>query len=130
MRGTPTKSRLTARVRGKSLEVASGRWGAAEAIRTAQHGELSRQCPSRVPASVLTMLSCGRVEINFMRRNTLAFIVWLSTTVLPNAQETAPKVPVIGWLSPATTQSYQQAGPGSPGPQLLRDSLAKHGFID
>jgi putative ABC transport system substrate-binding protein len=46
-----------------------------------------------------------------------------------SAQESG-KVPVIGWLSPATTESYSQPGPGNPGPQLLRDSLARHGLID
>src|SRR5207253_1567341 len=57
-------------------------------------------------------------------------IFWLCSTVQPYAQEPPVKLPVIGWLSPATTQSYQQPGPGNPGLQLLRDSLAKHGFID
>jgi putative ABC transport system substrate-binding protein len=46
------------------------------------------------------------------------------------AQEPPAKVPIIGWLTPATTESYQQPGAGNPGPQLLRDSLAKHGLID
>jgi hypothetical protein len=31
---------------------------------------------------------------------------------------------------PATTESYQQSAPGSPGPQLLRKTLARHGLID
>jgi ABC-type uncharacterized transport system substrate-binding protein len=65
-----------------------------------------------------------------MRRIALTLIFWLSSTVLPYAQEPLVKLPVIGWLSPATTQSYQQSDPGSPGLQLLRDSLAKHGLID
>ena len=46
------------------------------------------------------------------------------------AQKPPLKFPVIGWLSPATTQSYSQPGPGNPGPQQLRDSLARHGLID
>ena len=37
-----------------------------------------------------------RVEMKYMRRNALAFIIWLSTTVLLYAQEPAPKLPVIG----------------------------------
>jgi len=65
-----------------------------------------------------------------MRRIAFTLIFWLCSTVLPYAQEPPVKLPVIGWLSPATTQSYQQLGPGNPGPKLLRDSLAKHGLID
>jgi putative tryptophan/tyrosine transport system substrate-binding protein len=65
-----------------------------------------------------------------MRRMALTLIFWLSSTVLPYAQEPLVKLPVIGWLSPSTTQSYQQPGPGNPGLQLLRDSLAKYGLID
>ena len=65
-----------------------------------------------------------------MKRTAIAFILWLCPVVLTWAEEPAAKVPVIGWLSPATTQSYQQPGAGSPGLQLLRDSLARHGLID
>jgi putative ABC transport system substrate-binding protein len=57
-------------------------------------------------------------------------IFWLCGNVLASAQEASVKLPVIGWLSPATTQSYQQPFPGNPGLQLLRDSLAKHKFVD
>src|SRR5262249_3511421 len=46
------------------------------------------------------------------------------------AQEPAANIPVIGWLSPATTESYRQPGPGNPGLPLLRDMLAKHGLVD
>ena len=65
-----------------------------------------------------------------MRRIAFTLIFWLCSAVVPHAQEPPVKLPVLGWLSPATTQSYQQPGPGNPGPQLLRDSLAKHGLID
>jgi putative ABC transport system substrate-binding protein len=65
-----------------------------------------------------------------MRRIAFSLIFWLCGNVLASTQEASVKLPVIGWLSPATTQSYQQPGPGNPGLQLLRDSLAKHGFID
>jgi putative tryptophan/tyrosine transport system substrate-binding protein len=41
----------------------------------------------------------------------------------------AQEPPVIGWLSPATTESYSH-GAGNPGLHLLRESLAKHGLID
>src|SRR5262249_14398355 len=46
------------------------------------------------------------------------------------AQEPSAKLPIIGWISPSTTESYQEAAPGSPGPRLLRESLARHGLID
>ncbi len=65
-----------------------------------------------------------------MRRIAFSLIFWLCSNVLASAQDSSVKLPVIGWLSPATTQSYQQLGPGNPGPKLLRDSLAKHGLID
>jgi ABC-type uncharacterized transport system substrate-binding protein len=65
-----------------------------------------------------------------MRQIALSLIFWLCSNVLASAQDSSVKLPVIGWLSPATTQSYQQPGPGNPGLQLLRDSLARHGFID
>jgi putative ABC transport system substrate-binding protein len=65
-----------------------------------------------------------------MRRIALTLVFWLCSAGLPYAQETPPKLPVIGWLTPATTESYSQSGPADPGPQLLRDSLAKHGLVD
>jgi putative tryptophan/tyrosine transport system substrate-binding protein len=65
-----------------------------------------------------------------MRRIALISVCWLCSTVLPYAQEPPIRVPVIGWLSPATMQSYSQPGAGNPGPQLFRDLLAKHGLID
>jgi putative ABC transport system substrate-binding protein len=64
-----------------------------------------------------------------MKRITVALVFWLCSTALAYAQAPPVGVPVIGWLSPATTQSYQP-GPGNPGPQLLRESLARHGLID
>jgi len=45
------------------------------------------------------------------------------------AQQTA-KLPVLGWLTPATTQSYQQPAADSPGPAQLRAALAKYGFTE
>ena len=65
---------------------------------------------------------------SYMRGIALTSVLWLCNTILASAQELPANVPVIGWLSPATTESYNQPGPGNP--QLLRDSLAKHGFID
>jgi putative tryptophan/tyrosine transport system substrate-binding protein len=65
-----------------------------------------------------------------MRRIALALISWLCGAALAFAQEPSAKLPVIGWISPATTESYQELAPGSPGPRLLRESLARHGLID
>src|SRR3954452_17403898 len=65
-----------------------------------------------------------------MMRIVFTLIIWLCGTVLPHAQEAQAKLPVIGWLSPSTTQAYQQVGLGKPGPHLLRESLAKLGLID
>src|SRR5437660_8706685 len=65
-----------------------------------------------------------------MRRITLALIFCVCGIAPAFAQEPPAKVPIIGWLTPSTTESYQQPGAGNPGPQLLRDSLAKHGLID
>jgi putative ABC transport system substrate-binding protein len=65
-----------------------------------------------------------------MGRIALALIFWPCVSVLAFAQEPPVKVPIIGWISPSTTESYQQSAPGSPGPRLLRESLARHGLID
>jgi putative tryptophan/tyrosine transport system substrate-binding protein len=47
---------------------------------------------------------------------------------LAHAQQKA--MPVLGWLSPATAQSYQLMAPDSPGPAQLRAALAKYGLVD
>lgn len=65
-----------------------------------------------------------------MGRIALALILWPCVTALSFAQEQQVKVPIIGWIGPATTESYQHSAPGSPGPRLLRESLARHGLID
>jgi hypothetical protein len=65
-----------------------------------------------------------------MRGIALASVLWLCNIIPASAQEPPANIPVIGWLSPATTESYQQPGLGNPGLQLLRDTLAKHGLID
>jgi putative ABC transport system substrate-binding protein len=39
-------------------------------------------------------------------------------------------IPIVGWISPATSQSYSQPMPGNPGPHQLREALAKHGLVD
>ena len=65
-----------------------------------------------------------------MRQIAVILVFWLWGNVLAHAQESGTKVPVIGWLTPATTQSYSQTGRGNPGPHLLRESLARHGLID
>jgi len=65
-----------------------------------------------------------------MRRISLSLVVLFCGVSLAHAQDSPGKIPVVGWLSPATTQSYSQPGGGNPGPQLMRASLAKHGLID
>src|ERR1700730_927387 len=57
-------------------------------------------------------------------------IIWLYSTAFPHAEEAQDKLPVIGWLTPSTTQAYQQTRLGKTGPQLLRESLARFGLID
>jgi hypothetical protein len=53
-------------------------------------------------------------------------LAFLLNTPLAFAQQ----VPIIGWITPSTTESFQQSAPGSPGPGLLREMLARHGLID
>jgi len=65
-----------------------------------------------------------------MRPIAVFFVFWLSSTVLASAQQPTVKVPVVGWLTPATTESYKQPGGGNPGLALLQKSLARHGLID
>jgi putative tryptophan/tyrosine transport system substrate-binding protein len=65
-----------------------------------------------------------------MRRITLVLILCVCGIAPAFTQPTPVNLPIIGWLTPATTESYQQPGAGNSGPQLLRDSLAKHGLID
>jgi putative ABC transport system substrate-binding protein len=60
----------------------------------------------------------------------LALMSCLFGAALAFAQEPSGKLPIIGWITPATAESYQQSAPGSPGPRLLRESLARHGLID
>src|SRR5262245_65110404 len=52
-------------------------------------------------------------------------IFWVGSTAMVSAQQP----PVVGWLSPATAESYSH-GAGNPGLHLLRESLARHGLID
>ena len=65
-----------------------------------------------------------------MRGIAVASAFWLCNVVAAAAQEPPANIPVIGWLTPATTESYSQPGAGNPGLPLLRDMLAKHGLID
>src|SRR5947209_17013421 len=62
-------------------------------------------------------------------------VIWLIGglalgSVLPAAAQQPPKLPVLGWLSPATTLSYEQPGTDSPGLAQLRAALEKRGLID
>src|SRR5262245_36796106 len=66
----------------------------------------------------------------FMRGIAVASAFWLCNVIEVPAQEPPATIPVIGWLSPATTESYSQPGAGNPGLPLLRNMLAKHGLID
>ncbi len=65
-----------------------------------------------------------------MRQVAVGLALWLCSVVLAQAQQPPAGVPVVGWLSPATAQSYSQPGLGNPGPHQLRAALAKHGLID
>ena len=47
-------------------------------------------------------------------------IIWLCSTDFPRAQEAQVELPVIGWLSPSTTQAYQQVVLESPVPAITR----------
>src|SRR5436189_10226 len=79
----------------------------------------------RAFGGVLALLTGER-----MRRIAVLSVLWLSGRVLASAEHPPVKVPVSGWLSPATTESYRQPGAGNPGPELLRNALARHGLID
>lgn len=63
-------------------------------------------------------------------RLVFTLVIWLCSAAFPHAEDAQDKLPVIGWLTPSTTQAYQQTGLGKPGPQLLRESLARFGPID
>ena len=65
-----------------------------------------------------------------MKHVAVLLIFGLGAAVVASAQESPRKVPVIGWLTPATTESYRLAGEGNPGLELLRKSLARHGLVD
>ena len=84
----------------------------------------SRRHGSRV--AVLSAPGAGKL----MRRIALTLVLWLCSAVVVQGQGSPAKVPVVGWLSPATTQSYSQALPGNPGLHQLRRALAKYGLID
>src|SRR5262245_34275820 len=62
-----------------------------------------------------------------MRQPAVISMLWFCGTGVLCAQE--QPAPVIGWLTPATTLSYQQSGPGGPGPRPLRDRRAKPTLI-
>lgn len=65
-----------------------------------------------------------------MRSIAVASILYLWSAGLAVADDAPGKIPVLGWLSPATTESYSEAAADSPGPQMLRSALARHGLVD
>ena len=65
-----------------------------------------------------------------MRQVALALMACLCGAALAFAQEPSGKLPIIGWITPATAESYQQSAPGRSAPELLRESLARHGLLD
>jgi putative tryptophan/tyrosine transport system substrate-binding protein len=65
-----------------------------------------------------------------MQQVMIALLLLFAIPLSAAAQDASNKIPVIGWLSPATLQSYSQGGPDNPGPHQLRDALSKHGLID
>ena len=64
------------------------------------------------------------------RREVLALVAGTAVAAPLTARAQQQRAPVLGWLTPATTQSYQLLGPDSPGPAQLRAALAKYGFVD
>ena len=76
------------------------------------------------------MLVGSRWGENACKQALIALLLLLATAGLATAQDASNKIPVIGWLSPATLQSYSQPGPDNPRPHQLRDALSKHGLID
>src|SRR5262245_35194676 len=67
----------------------------------------------------------------WMRQIAVTLVLWFFSTFVAYGQQPEAKVIVIGWLSAATTQSYQQAGAGRLAPvQQIRDAFAKHGLVD
>src|SRR5262245_2726981 len=65
-----------------------------------------------------------------MQRALIVLLLLFTSVGSATAQDASNKTPVIGWLSPATLQSYSQPGHDNPGPHQLRDALSKHGLID
>jgi ABC-type uncharacterized transport system substrate-binding protein len=99
-------------------------------------GFLSTLSPSNMAANAMKEFHQGLKEVGFvegrecMQQALIALLLLLATAGLATAQDASNKIPVIGWLSPATLQSYSQPGPDNPGPHQLRDALSKHGLID
>src|SRR6476469_7337254 len=63
-----------------------------------------------------------------MRQVAVTLLLWLASAVPGYAQQSP--IPVLGWLTPPTAESYRQGGIDNPGLHLLRESLARHGLVD
>jgi hypothetical protein len=50
-----------------------------------------------------------------MRGIAVASAFWHCNVIAAAAQEPPAIIPVIGWLSPTTAESYSQPGAGNPG---------------
>src|SRR5215831_15647358 len=63
------------------------------------------------------------MQIGTMKRTVALALAYGLCSILPgHSQEAGAKVPIIGFLSPATAQTVRAP--------LLREALAKHGFVD
>src|SRR5262245_1147204 len=63
------------------------------------------------------------MQIGTMKRTVALALAYVLCSILPgHSQEAGAKVPIIGFLSPATAQTVRAP--------LLREALAKHGFVD
>ena len=84
------------------------------------------------PLAARAQWKTGSKRLRSGRRRAVIWLIgaFALGSALPAAAQQPAKLPVLGWLSPATTQSYQQPGTDSPGLAQLRVALEKRGLID